>query len=111
MSPKELSNALNSLDQFKEIWLYGQNGESLCALINGNYGWLMFLRHEGDSGYSSRNPNAQSGEEINYMLANGQEDFYPKNWAYPIEILSLALHSFLKNNERPAQVQWHDDSV
>jgi hypothetical protein len=32
-------------------------GPILCALINGELGWLMYLREEGDSGFSSRNPN------------------------------------------------------
>jgi len=110
MSPEKLSQLLKAPDQFKEIWLNGMNGESLCALINGSRGWLMFLRYEGDAGFSSRNPNIRSDKEMKYILSNGQEDLYPENWSYPIETISSAMHSFLKDNQRPTQVQWHDDS-
>jgi len=83
--------------QFREIWVSMEADEpNLCALMNTNVGWLMYLRHnEGDPGFSSRNPmydesdSIQSGlafdsmfngrhvPVINYQLSNGQLDEYP----------------------------------
>ncbi|MDY6920513.1 MAG: Imm1 family immunity protein [Pseudomonadota bacterium] len=110
MTKDELIAALNSEDQFKEIWIYGQSGQSICALINGDVGWLMYLRWSGDAGYSTRNPDESSKDDIEYMLSNGQMDYYPKKWAYPIVRLKQALCSFIDNGELPDQLTWHDDS-
>jgi hypothetical protein len=110
MNKTELEQHLNNSEQFKEIWLQGPSKQSICALINGNVGWLMYLRFEGDAGYSSRNPLETSEENIEYILSNGQRDEYPKKWAYPIDTLKAALFSFIDNGALPKQVEWHDDS-
>jgi hypothetical protein len=54
---------------------------SLSALINGDMGWLMYLRYEGDVGFSMRNPNyiGAMDEVEEYYLENGQRDEYPKS--------------------------------
>jgi hypothetical protein len=36
---------------YEEVWVRLPDGQSLCALINGDWGWLMYLREEGDSGF------------------------------------------------------------
>ena len=110
MDQEELNHLLKSPDQFKEIWLEGKNGESLCALINGNIGWLMYLRFEGDAGFSSRNPSISIDEDVEYFLCNGQKDIYPKSWTYHIDKLTEAMQSLLKDGQLPHQLEWHDDS-
>lgn len=106
----EIENKLSSTQQFKEIWLQADNDTRLCALINGEVGWLMFLRNECDAGFSSRNPAIDSVRDIEFELSNGQLDTYPENWTYPIDIIAAALKSYLVDGERPDQVKWHDDS-
>lgn len=91
--------------------MQGKNDESLCALINGDIGWLMYLRFEGDTGFSSRNLNITSEEDIEFSLDNGQGDFYPKNWTYHLNTLSKAMASFLEDGKPPSQLEWHDDST
>jgi hypothetical protein len=110
MRKKELLNKLEANGQFKEIWIYASSGESICALINGNIGWLMYLQHDGDAGFSTRNHAETSTEDIEYYLNNGQRDVYPKSWSYPINTLQNALFSFLENGQLPKQVEWHNDS-
>jgi len=41
----------------REVWLESPSGSALCALINGDVGWLMYLRERDDAGFSSPNPN------------------------------------------------------
>ena len=106
----KLDQLLQSPDQFKEIWLKGKNGESLCTLINGGIGWLMYLRFEGDAGYSSRNPNVTSTRDVEFILNNGQRDIYPENWTYDIHELRAAMQSFLVDGKRPNEIVWHDDT-
>lgn len=72
--------------RYEEIWAKSPDGQSLYALVNGNVGWLMYLRKYGDAGFSSRNPNYSGPEDatIEYFLSNGQRDEHPASWALPI---------------------------
>jgi ribosomal protein L7/L12 len=119
-------------EQFREIWLsIEQGGPSLCALMNTNVGWLMYLRHDqGDSGFSSRNPmynesdgtlsglafDGRFGRDrvpvITYRLSNGQEDDFPASWALPESDIMRALEYFVQHEGRRSPfVRWHDDAV
>jgi hypothetical protein len=110
MNKESLLEKLNNNNQHKEIWVTSPNGSSICALINGDIGWLMYLRFHGDIGFSTRNPIESSDEEIEYILSNGQADSYPKKWAYPIEIIKEALVNFIESGQKPTEVKWNDDS-
>jgi hypothetical protein len=96
--------------------------------LNRSIGWLMYLRHYGDAGFSSRNPafdvsaaaqcNPASVSRcggvlvpvIEYRLSNGQLDQYPASWALPEEEVMCALEYFIKHQgARPPFVVWNDD--
>jgi hypothetical protein len=96
---------------FDEVWLHSPSGEALCALISGARGWLMYLREEGDSGFSSRNPAYEGDPEatIEYILSNGQRDAYPASWALPLEEVQRALDFFAKEHKQPPFITWHED--
>jgi hypothetical protein len=87
------------------------DGPILCALINGDFGWLMYLREEGDSGFSSRNPNydGSADDQIEYRLDNGQHDLYPASWALPVEEVRRAIEYFENKHQRPPNIVWHKD--
>ncbi len=93
MDKEQLIRELRKPDQYKEIWLNKETGENICALINGNFGWLMYLNHGNEVGFSSRNPETDFEETILFQLHNGQIDRYPENWVYPLSIvISQALN-------------------
>jgi len=96
---------------FEEIWLQSPDGQALCALINGHRGWLMYLREEGDSGFSSRDPSYTGDPEatIEYRLSNGQHDRYPASWSLPVAEVRLALEYFTTEHRRPPFIAWHAD--
>ena len=73
--------------QYDEIWVEAGDGQSMCALINGDLGWLMYLREPGDAGFSSRNPDYKGNPDATreYYLSNGQMDEHPAAWAIPID--------------------------
>ncbi|WP_315115747.1 hypothetical protein [uncultured Clostridium sp.] len=74
------------IKKYKEIWIYNETDEqALCALINGEYGWLMYLREEGDAGFSSRNPDYKGTEDA-------------------------TIEYFKKYHKPPKFVVWHNDS-
>ena len=96
---------------FKDIWIESPDGQSLCALINAELGWLIYLREEGDSGFSSRNPayDGPPDAQVEYRLNNGQYDQYPASWALPISEVRRALEYFEREHRKPPFVDWHED--
>ena len=83
----------------------------MCALINGEVGWLMYLREEGDAGFSSRNPRFSGADSnLEFQLGNGQRDFYPSSWTLPISTVRAALDHFRSTGRPPTFVLWHNDS-
>ncbi len=84
----------------------------MCALTNGGLGWLMYLREEGDAGFSSRNPDyaGPPDAEIEYELSNGQHDLYPASWALPVSEINRALEYFRQEQRPPGFITWRNDS-
>ncbi|MBO5104267.1 MAG: hypothetical protein J6B74_04305 [Ruminococcus sp.] len=99
-------------NQFKEIEIRLEDEQYMYALINGDYGWIMYLREEGDSGFSSRNPdyNGSDSATMKFTLSNGQVDDYPLSWILPADTVNKALLYFEKNHQIPDFINWHDDS-
>lgn len=95
---------------FQEIWEY-VGPKSLCALINGDRGWLMYLEEDGDSGFSSRNPEYDGPPDamIPYEITNGQGDEFPASWTYPLDDIHRALDYFRRSGERAPFISWHRD--
>ena len=98
--------------QYREIWIQKSDGQSMCALINGDVGWLMYLRSGGDPGFSSRNRDYAGAESatIDYVLSNGQRDQYPASWALPTALVNRALDYFREEGKPPPFISWHNDS-
>lgn len=104
-------------EQYKEIWVEPKETEdderAMMALINGDWGWLMYLREECDSGFSSRNPDYtgtdDDGKMMDFLLSNGQLDYYPLSYVLPVEQVMKALSYFEEHHELPDFIVWHDD--
>lgn len=105
-------------EQYKEIWIYSEETEederAMMALINEDWGWLMYLCEEGDTGFSSRNPDYagtdDDGKMMDFMLSNGQFDHYPLSYVLPVEQVMKALDYFEKHHKLPEFIMWHDDT-
>jgi hypothetical protein len=96
--------------RFCEVWLNGESRwPAVCALVNGGSAWLMFLRVEGDSGFSTRNPKYQGPKDavIEYFLSNGQRDEYPAEWDITTPEALRALEHFFEAQEMAPWLQWH----
>ena len=101
-----------NVSPFREVWLESPDGQLLCALINGDVGWLMYLREAGDAGFSSRNPDYDGPADamVEYRLSNGQHDLYPRAWAYPTDVIERGLEHFRQHNTPPPFIAWNNDS-
>jgi hypothetical protein len=113
-SVAELRRRLDAIrdPQYAEVWVDHGAFPSLCALINGDRGWLMLLRYDGDAGFSSRNPNYDGppNATIEYLVGNAQRDRYPAAWAYPIDVVVDALIGFAETKRVPESLTWFNDS-
>ena len=98
--------------KYQEVWVNTDDGQAMCALINGDRGWLLYLRGSGDPGFSSRNPAYDGPPDamVEYYMNNGQWDEYPAAWALPIEEVARALEYFQQEKEPPPFITWHNDS-
>ncbi len=109
----ELQAALSASEgtRYREIWISRGESPALCALLNGDIGWLMYLRIFGEHSFSSRNPDYRGDPDAmtDYQLPSGQMDQYPTSWALPKEEIYAALAYFLEHRDRSPSVQWHDD--
>ena len=111
-SKDDVDQFLSVREQYKFDCLELEDGQSITILINGDVGWLMYLREPGDIGFSTRNPEfADAVGVIEYVLNNGQRDEHPASWAYPVATLRSALHQFVDTHRLPESVSWHDDSL
>jgi hypothetical protein len=97
---------------YAEIWVDHGDYPALCALVNGDYAWLMYLRYNGDAGFSSRNQQYQGPENavVDYFLSNGQRDEYPASWAYPKDEVFAALEWFAEHKGSLLSITWFNDS-
>ena len=99
--------------QFAEVWLNHNRFPALCALVNGDRGWLMLLRYEGDAGYSSRGDDdfARLGNELEFCLSNGHLGTHPIAWTLPTREVLNALQCFANSGCVPESIRWHNDSA
>ncbi|NBP71012.1 MAG: hypothetical protein EBU52_20025, partial [Cytophagia bacterium] len=67
-------------DKYHEIWIEGHGKSALCILTNPDSAFLMYLRHEGDSGFRSNNKSGDESKTQEFKLSNGQVDLYPETW-------------------------------
>jgi hypothetical protein len=108
---EDLGGAINGFDQENqfEIWVNVQDGPSMCMLRSCNDAILMYLREDGDSGFTSRGNPDQVGNTT-YKLSNGQLDDYPESWSIDVEQCYKALSFFFVNSgAKPDWVRWHED--
>ena len=107
-SIEDFGAALDEFDaepQF-ELWLNQPDGPAICMLRNGVNAWLMYLRHAGDSGFTTLGDRQRVGT-VPYRLSNGQTDEHPATWCVPVEDCYKALAYFFVNDGlRPEWLAW-----
>ena len=98
--------------QFSEIWMqHPADWPAMGALINGEAAWLMYVRYEGDAGFSTRNPQYAGPEKavIEYYLSNGQRDEYPASWNITTAEAIRGLEFFFEEEGMAPWLQWHEE--
>jgi hypothetical protein len=100
--------------QFSEVWINHNDGwPAICALVNGEAAWLMYLRYEGDAGFSTRNPQYAGPEKavIEYHLSNGEQDEFPAAWNITTSAAFRALECFFEEAAMAPWLHWYDDTL
>ncbi len=87
-------------EHYKQICIDNEKDEQcMIALINGDFGWLMYLRENGDTGFNSRNPQYRGINDATmaFYQSNGQLDTFPLTWVLPVNQVERVL-DFLKKS-------------
>lgn len=108
-SKDELLKSLNKIEQkYAEIWLSAENSfPSICLLKNGNKAMLMFLRYEGDTGFTSRG-NFPAKPSVEFHLSNGQVDKHPGDWIISYEDAKKAIIHTFETQKKASFIKWHE---
>jgi hypothetical protein len=99
--------------EFSEVWINHTGGwPAICALVNGEAAWLMYMRYEGDAGFSTRNPlyAEPARAVIEYHLSNGQQDEYPAAWNITTAEAIRGLEFFFEEAGMAPWLHWYDDT-
>lgn len=81
------------------------------ALFSNDRAWIMFLREDGDVGFSTRNPLVpDDSASLRFRLPNGQVDTYRASWTYSASEVFDALDHYLAHASFPDSIAWHNDS-
>ena len=110
-SIEQFGVALDRFDQVGEfeVWLSASQGQAICMLRNGSNAWLMYLRHDGDTEFTSSAETSRTGV-ASYTLSNGQVDEYPLSWCIEVEQCYIALaYFFVNEGGKPEWVSWHEN--
>jgi hypothetical protein len=110
--PEELEQALAAAPrQDVQVHVCASDGSSLSAFFVGEHAWLMYLRHFGDSGFSSRNPEYCGDPEavFEFTLDNGQVDEFEASWFYPRAKVEGTLRWFCEHQRQPPDITWYED--
>ena len=102
-----LQAQLQSADQ--EIWLSGHGSTSFCILSNGELAFMMYLRYDGDSGFSSRSSSQPSDAMVAFKLANGQMDEYPAGWLVPLELAWKVATEYFQTGSMSTSILWVEE--
>jgi hypothetical protein len=110
---EDLRSFWADLPDFGEVWVERLDGSRVCALISSRLALLMYLRHEGDAGFSTRNSkySGPSDATLEFVLGNDQVDQYPAAWTYSAGETLLALERFAIDGVFPREIEWHNDSA
>jgi hypothetical protein len=106
----EFSQLLDRIDSLPnaEVWLFSPNGPSICLLKAESHTFLMYLRREGDHGFTSVGDGSREGK-FQVRLANGQVDEYPLAWCLGPEFAYKGLAYFFVNaGEKSPYIQWRE---
>ena len=112
MTVAELRSFWARLPEHGEVWVERSDGSRVCALLSSRQGWMMYLRHEADPGFSTRNPRYSGPPDatLEFMLSNEQLDLFPAAWTYPAEDVLRGLEQFAVEGVFPREFEWHNDS-
>jgi Immunity protein Imm1 len=97
---------------FAEVWLQpASRWPTICALINGEAALMMFLRWDGDAGFSTRNANYAGPAKgvVEYYLSNGQREEFPASWNITTSEALRAIEYFLAEEKMAPWLLWHEE--
>lgn len=106
-----LRNILAKTDLSKklELMIYGHGTSSLTVLTREDGAFLMYLREEGDTGFSSRSKKSNSDTLKDFNLNNGQIDKYPESHLRDHKDAIDAIIEYFLTGGMFEKIRWNKD--
>jgi len=97
-------------NKYSEIWIEGHGEATLNCLLNESNAILMYLRENGDSGFSSRSGIIIKEEKFqSFLLSNGQIDEYPEKYLISKQSALEALITYFYYGEMDKSITWNEE--
>lgn len=107
-SLEELTKKLNSVKDYKysDVWLESSDGLAMAVLVNGDFAFSVFWEDEETFYHPIHTTFESEIGEIDFKLANGQRDFYPKKDCVDTKTALEAIKQFFETKEKPEIIKW-----
>jgi hypothetical protein len=106
---EDYSNSVAALYVEGRLNAAGVPDHELLVAINNEDGDVGALRYMGGGGTYYSRGQAGGDKEVTYYYTGSDREF-PADSEMPIEEVRTAVREFLASGERPASVEWQDES-
>lgn len=104
----ELSSIIDGLGKtgYNELWIEGKDGSTMCVMTNPTNAFFVYMAYKGDSGFRSNNPRGDENVTQEFILSNGQADYYPETYLTDKSFIREAVKQFYDSGKMPDCIQW-----
>ncbi|WP_343565688.1 hypothetical protein [Sphingobacterium sp.] len=95
--------------EFVEYTLSGHDESSIILLKNSTHSFAIYLRFNGDAGYTTHNPKGTTSEMKDFILTNGQRDEYPTALLVDNKDGLEILQFYLLTGEMYPGIKWQEE--
>lgn len=89
---------------------FSGHGETTVLLLrNSTHSFAIYLKYEGDAGFTTYNAKGTSTEIQNFMLTNGQKDEYPTSLLVDNKDGLEILKFYLLTGEMYPGIEWREE--
>ncbi len=94
---------------FVEYHITGHQETSLLLLMNQTHSMAIYFRFDGDSGFTTMNPDGEEEKSQNFLLSNGQMDCYSEDMLVEKSQGYDILRYYLLTGEMYSPIHWKEE--
>lgn len=109
---KDLENVFDKYrhEEFSEYFINGHGETGIILLMNKISSLAIYIRFDGDSGFTTSNPNGQNENTQEFILSNGQQDVYTEDMLVNNRNGFEILRYYLLTGEMYPAIEWKEEN-